>query len=42
MVRHGTLRFGLQLSHEDWTDIKQAWLELIDYDPYEPDWRVKW
>ena len=41
MVRHGNLSFGFNLSDEDWKDIKQEWASLVDFDPYEPEWRYR-
>lgn len=42
MPRHGSLRFGFYLEPYEWTEVKEEWARLIDFDPYEPDWREKW
>jgi hypothetical protein len=37
---HGRLRFGYWLEQYQWDQVKESW-SLIDFDPYEPDWRDK-
>lgn len=39
-MRHGELKFGYQISPEEWRETQEQWSK-IDFDPYEPDWRDK-
>lgn len=36
-VRHGDLKFGPDLSPDDWESIKEQWRSNVEFDPYESE-----